>query len=298
MKKYIFFLLMLSGYSLQGISQSQTRTCTRLNDYRGPYVNSYPRATASNVAFDDNVYAYSRKLSPGQSYANLLLQGFGFSIPANATIEGVTVTARRFKKGKGSIRDYFAMLVKSPENGYGVRWTNPDNYPATESPVTYFQNGTGYDGAPGNQFYLWTPDMINHRDFGVRIDVYTPVGGSVEVNYDLVEITVAYSVPLTLVANSRKYNSAIEPNLLKEPAIYPNPFATTTNLQFTADDNGKATVELYSLSGTKIQTIFSGNVVKGNVYNVKAGDSRLTKGMYVYKIRQGIRTYTGNIIKQ
>jgi hypothetical protein len=45
-------------------------------------------------------------------------------------------------------------------------------------------------GGLGNQFYQWTPGMINDADFGVRIDVYPPVGrGSVVVYYDLVEIT-------------------------------------------------------------------------------------------------------------
>jgi hypothetical protein len=48
----------------------------------------------------------------------------------------------------------------------------------------------------GNRFYQWTPAMINDRDFGVRIDVYPPVGGgAVVVYYDLVEITVEYSFP-------------------------------------------------------------------------------------------------------
>jgi hypothetical protein len=38
--------------------------------------------------------------------------------------------------------------------------------------------------------------MINDADFGVRIDVYPQVGrGSVVVYYDLVEITVEYSLP-------------------------------------------------------------------------------------------------------
>jgi len=37
--------------------------------------------------------------------------------------------------------------------------------------------------------------MINNPDFGVRIDVYPPVGrGFVVVYYDLVEITVEYSL--------------------------------------------------------------------------------------------------------
>ena len=190
-----------SENSVALVVSSQTRTASRFNDFQGTYVDSYIRGGAGYVAYDDNSYAYTRKLSHGNSYASLVLQGFGFTIPDGAIIENIIVSVRRFKKGKASIKDYFATLVKSPDIGrffspYGVMWVNPNNYPATETEVIYSQSGTGNNGGPGNQFYQWTPTMINDLDFGVRVDVYPPAGaGSVVVYYDLVEITVEYSLP-------------------------------------------------------------------------------------------------------
>jgi hypothetical protein len=112
--------------------------------------------------------------------------------------------------------------------------------------------------------------MVNHVRFGVRIENFPPVGhGSVAICYDLVEVTVQYIQPLTIAGRSAV---ATEARLLKEPIIYPNPFKAKTNIQFTAAESGNAVVELYNINGAKVRTLFSGNVMKGLVYNVAVGD--------------------------
>ena len=111
------------------------------------------------------------------------------------------MTARRFKKGKGSIKDHVAYLIKRHDLNpttfayYGVVWFNPEYYPNAEAAASYFQNGSGNNGGQGNQAYTWTAEMINDLAFGVRIYTYEPTGSSVVVYYDLVEITVQYFLP-------------------------------------------------------------------------------------------------------
>ena len=187
---------------------SQTRTATLLNNFGGVYVDNYPNADAEDVAADDGIYAYTRKLSAnGVSYASLALQGFGFTIPDDATIENIAVRVRRFKSGSAAIGDYFLSVMQRYQCGYGpctygVFWTYLDDYPGkmypnTETEYVFSQSGSGNNGGfYHNQAYLWTPAIVNHHYFGVRIDVYPPSGrGSVVVNYDLVDITVEYSLP-------------------------------------------------------------------------------------------------------
>jgi hypothetical protein len=187
---------------------SQTRTATLLNNFGGVYVDNYPNADAEDVATDDGIYAYTRKLSSnGVSYASLALQGFGFTIPDNATIENIAVRVRRFKSGSPAIGDYFLSVMQRYQCGYGpctygVFWTYLDDYPGkmypdTETEYVFSQSGSGNNGGFNhNQAYQWTPAIVNHQYFGVRIDVYPPSGrGSVVVNYDLVDITVEYSLP-------------------------------------------------------------------------------------------------------
>jgi hypothetical protein len=185
---------------------SQTRTANRFNWNGNPYMNLWEKEGAQYVSANDNSFAYSKKLSVGRSFLSLMLQDFRFDLPANATVGNITVLVRRFKKGKGSITDYFASLYKSGSGfynplPYGVRWTDPTNYPDAETEVSYHQSGIGTSSfgcqpAPvGCPSYEWTPSMINDADFGVRIDTYPPVGGSLVVYYDMVTITVQYSLP-------------------------------------------------------------------------------------------------------
>ena len=67
-------------------------------------------------------------------------------------------------------------------------------YPATETAYTFSQAGSGTNGGfYHDQVYQWTPAIVNHQYFGVRIDNYPPVGkGSVQICYDLIEVTVEY----------------------------------------------------------------------------------------------------------
>jgi len=319
MRKYLFLVVMLSAYCLSGFAQSQTRTATflnNLNNFQQVFGNqNYPRANPEDVAADDNIYTCSSKLPAvrdstksftSNSISSLALQGFEFNIPEDATVENISIKIRRFKKGRPSVGDLQLSLMQRYQCGfgpcqYGVHWTYQDTYdgkiyPSTETEYVFSQSGSGNDGGFfHDQAYEWTPAIVNHQFFGVRIDNYVPIGqGSVGVCYDLVEVTVEYSQPVTIAGRSPV---ATELKPLKEPIIYPNPFTTKTNIQFTAKENGHAVVELYNITGSKVRTLFSKNVVQGQTYNVAAGDARLPKGIYVYMISNGKQMHTGRIIK-
>ncbi len=191
---------------------SQTRTATflnNLNNFREVFGDQgYPKAKAGYVSADDGKYATTTKLNAkGISHSTLALQGFGFNIPADATIENIAVKVRRFKTGTPAIGDYFLTVIQrfqcAPgECTYGLFWTYMDDYPGkmypnSETEYVFSQSGSGTNGGFNhNQAYQWTPAIVNHQYFGVRIDSYPPSGrGSVVINYDLVEVTVFYSVP-------------------------------------------------------------------------------------------------------
>lgn len=208
------------------IIASQTRTASflnNLNNFQQVFGDQgYPRAKAEYVSADDGKYASTRKLSAkGSSNSSLALQGFGFTIPDDATIENIALRVRRFKSGGPSIGDYFLTLMQRYECGagqpctYGVSWTNLDDYPGkmypnTETEYIFSQGRSGNNGGYfHDQAYLWTPAIINHQYFGVRIDVYPSSGkGSVVVNYDLVDITVEYSLPETTASKSTGVSEA------------------------------------------------------------------------------------------
>src|SRR5215204_2370509 len=81
-----------------GSNLSQTRTATLFNyNLAGILVTNYSKnSKASDLAFDDGVYASTIKLTPRDGYTLLVLQGFSFNIPGDAIIENIFVKARRF----------------------------------------------------------------------------------------------------------------------------------------------------------------------------------------------------------
>jgi hypothetical protein len=224
MKKELSILVVLAVSCLAALAQlSQTRTATylnNLNNFRQVYGDlGYPKARAQDVAVDDGVYANTSKLTAkkdstgvigSNSTSSLALQGFGFTIPDDATIQNIAVRVKRFKTGSAPVGDHTLSLMQryNCDAGtpcrYGVFWTYQDTYagqfyPGTETEYVFSQSGAGDNGGfLHNQGYQWTPALVNHTFFGVRIDNYVPVGrGSVVIYYDVVEVTVEYSQPGT-----------------------------------------------------------------------------------------------------
>ena len=200
---------------------SQTRTATflnNLNNFQAVFGNqNYPRANPKDVEADDNIYTRSSKLLSvkdstasftSNSISSLALQGFGFTIPDDATIVNIAVRVKRFKKGTPSVGDHILSVIQRYQCGvgspcrYGIFWTYRDTYPGkiypgAETEYIFSQSGNGNNGGFNHdEAYQWTPAIVNHQYFGVRIDNYVPIGkGSVELYYDLVEVTVQYSQP-------------------------------------------------------------------------------------------------------
>jgi len=326
MRKYVFLLIILSVSWLFVFAQTSSQTkqaafLNNLNNFQQVFGDlNYPRARVQDVAADDNIYTCSAKMpaikdstkpSGSNTRSTLALQGFGFAIPDDATIENIVIKVRRFKKGNPPVGDHILSLMQrfqqSPglPGAYGAMWSFLDDeeldypgriYPATETEYLFSQSGSGNNGGGfHDQAYEWTPAIINAVTFGVLILSYPAVGkGSVQVCYDLVEVTVEYSIP---EAGTRKSPEVAETKPLKAPIVYPNPFTTKSNIQFTAAETGSAVVELYNITGTKIRTLYSANVIQGQTYNVTTGDAQLPKGVYVYMIKTGKQKLTGRIMK-
>jgi hypothetical protein len=183
----------------------QTRSATLFNyNLEGQLVTNYTKTSkASDVASDDGVYASSLKLTPRNGYSLLVLQGFNFQIPGNATIHNIRAKARRFKTGTCGIWEVNASLVMRREitdlpewwDQYGARWADSNLFPLIETAVSYSQTGSGTrnNGTP----YQWTPARINDSYFGILFQTGSIENskGSAVIKYELVEITVEYALP-------------------------------------------------------------------------------------------------------
>ena len=79
--------------------------------------------------YDENVYACTGKLTAirdsmssfsSNSISSLALQGFGFSIPENATIQNITIRVKRFKTGNPAVGDQILSLMQRYQCGAGI----------------------------------------------------------------------------------------------------------------------------------------------------------------------------------
>lgn len=135
----------------------------------------------SNAALSDNAYATSVLLAT-QVSNYLKCTNFGFTIPLDATIVGVTVNIERSSTIVATTNDNSVKLVKGgvisgSDKAVGTAWGTAD------SVAVY-----------GSASDLWglalTPADINSSTFGVVISAVTTLAATAQV--DMVSITIEY----------------------------------------------------------------------------------------------------------
>lgn len=67
---------------------------------------------------------------------------------------------------------------------------------------------------------------------------------------------------------------------------YPNPFNPTTNISFSIPSEEYVTLRLYDILGNEIAVLYNG-VAKAGINTLSLNASRLSSGVYIYKIKAG-----------
>jgi len=143
-------------------------------------------SNAGNAISSNNNYA-TAQLNDGQASDYLQCTGYGFSIPAGATINGITVNVERKSSATNALRDAAMRLVKA------------GTIQATDrSTTTYYPTSDTYEahgGAADLWGTTWTAADINAANFGAAFASEKPgsAGGSRTVRVDHIQIIVDYS---------------------------------------------------------------------------------------------------------
>jgi len=137
----------------------------------------------ANAQYSDNVYA-SVTLNSGIISHYLKATGFGFSIPSNATINGILVEVER-KAAAGTIGDYSVKLVKGGAISGNNKADTTNNWPTTD---TY----KSYGGSTDLWGLSWTAADINASNFGMAIACRGYAANSISY-IDHIRITVYYT---------------------------------------------------------------------------------------------------------
>ena len=118
----------------------------------------------------------------------LTAYNFGFNIPQNAVIEGVTIDVIGVPDANGAVRDCTIALRRDNLNNlYGTNMAGNAPWNVNNPQHTY--------GAPDDLWGLtWTPADVNSPDFGTYIKLQNTSNNFHTVDVDAVFITVNYSL--------------------------------------------------------------------------------------------------------
>ena len=129
----------------------------------------------------------------------LSASSFGFSIPSDATIVGITASIERIRNGgtTGAARDNVVSMVKGGTVTGDNKAATGTNWPTSEAAATY-GSATDLWGT------TWTPSDINASNFGLVVAAVGSTAGTDRVaNVDQILINVAYTTPVTSTAQSQ-----------------------------------------------------------------------------------------------
>jgi len=198
MKRLILFLLLFSGF-VQSADTGFLNGTSFINDgLATDWVNP------TNAQYSDNSYAtVTAAKKTFVDSGGLVAQGYGFSIPAGATVNGIQLDIERKFAGAGcSVSDQQVWLTKDGTYGYGYVSGNYNSWGTSDSYNTF-----------GNSSNLWattwTPAEINSADFGGAISISVNAGAlaSCVASIDHMRIKVYYTPPASAGKPMRSYIS-------------------------------------------------------------------------------------------
>jgi hypothetical protein len=119
--------------------------------------------------------------------------GFGFSIPANAIINGITANIGRFRSNNGNIRDARVQLLKAGSSTGDNLAVTGTNWPTSETVAVYGSTTNLWNES-------WTAADINSSNFGIGISTTqtVPFFLTTTANIDYINLTITYTIPGSL----------------------------------------------------------------------------------------------------
>ncbi len=140
-----------------------------------------------------------------------------------------------------------------------------------------FIDGYGNSNSPKDYLYIDTTITKNGDYFYLLEQI--DVDGVSEMHTDTVKVTVSFITSLEQKAQVDNLHPE-ECRLLQN---YPNPFNPETNITFEVQKSSNIKLEVYSITGEIIKTLYNGYVMAGT-HIVKFNANHLSSGSYIYKL--------------
>jgi hypothetical protein len=224
----------------------------------------------NNAQATDGVFATAALTSAAES-EYLKCTGFGFSIPAGATIQGVVVTVLRKAGSSNSVWDASIKLVKGGTisgNDLGLSTSQGSAY-AVPTTLTSFSFGA--------QWYMWglslAPSDVNASTFGCVI----AEKGSSTVSIDSISMTVYYTLSTDVAT------SVTSPSTTADDA-------TVGTVAWTNPTNAEVSDGVFATNAGNNST---GHYVKANNFGFSIPAGATINGILVGVLRKGTSSQGG-----
>lgn len=167
-------------------------------------------SNTGDISSSDDNYASVTAVSLGDASYYLVANDFGLSIPASASVCGITVEIEKSASGLfQNVHDSYIRLMKGG-SVTGSNKASPGTWPSTD---TYFS----YGGVADLWGDTWTPSEINASDFGIAVSVNlsgVSVLPSAQVDHIRIRVHYVEVLPIKLISFDGKWldDQAVELN--------------------------------------------------------------------------------------
>jgi hypothetical protein len=284
-----------AAYSSASIDVDVVNTKHPQNTSPTDYLNRYWTVTQTGISgftcnanfvyADGDVAGTEANITLGKWDGGPTWYGYGYGNPTTNTLSGTGITSfSDFTGGEASaLPIQLASFVGSyVGNSAKLEWS-------TISEVNNY--GFNVQRLNGVSKTYENAGFVAGKGTTLESQTYTFVDndakGSVEYRLEQVDNNGLknYFGPIFLNPNSVDNNSV--PVVFALNQNYPNPFNPTTNITFSLANSGQTTLKVYNILGNEVATLFNGNAEAGKLYNVKFDATKLSTGMYMYKLQNG-----------
>jgi hypothetical protein len=150
---------------------------------------------------------------------------------------------------------------------------------------------------------LGNKDCVAGTEHGLTLSEIAGAAGSINEVFDECRISVGWDlgtcVPESTIAPPRiTVNATAEATSVGDLKIsaYPNPFRDQVRFLIQSPVAGQAVLEVYNVSGQKLQTIYNGRIAANETKVVNYKPMAAASSMMIYRLRVGNQTVSGKLV--
>lgn len=216
--------------------------------------------------------------------------------PNDRRVTGFTLVSAATESDIGSLFDG-AVIDLSQTGPISIRANVCDE--ANVESVRFTVNGSSY-AMENLPFYTIAGDNNgNYNAWNVTPGVYTVRATPYSGNNGTGTAGTFYEVTITIVSGSLKTSAQTSISNSNESMMlnaYPNPFKDQLNFEFSVASESRVILEMFTVAGVRIATVFEGNVKAGELQKVMFNAGELSSGFYLYRMTTNESVITDKVL--